>query len=151
MTKIDTARTARSRMRGFSLIELVITIAIIGILTTIAVGSYRESVAKARRGDAVSALLAGAQALERYYSTNGRYTTSAGGTTLAAVWQSTQYYTITSVADAAGDNTFTLRATRTGAMTNDACGNFDITHTGVLSIVSGTNASDKTEAYCLRR
>jgi len=65
------------RNNGFTLIELLITIAIIGILTAIAYPSYQDYIKKSRRADAQGALQGLAQAMERYYTTEGTYTGAA--------------------------------------------------------------------------
>lgn len=143
------------KSQGFSLLELMITVVIVGILASIAYPSYQESVAKSRRSEATSALFTAAQALERYYSTNGRYTTTAGGNTLPAVFPTkvpengAAYYTIASTAASA--NAFTLKASRAGLMSADKCGSFTIDATGDLAIVDKPSGSSKTLADCWRR
>ena len=67
------------KVKGFTLIELLIAVAIVGILASVAYPSYLASVTKSRRADAKAALFGLAQAMERYYTTNGTYT--GAGTT----------------------------------------------------------------------
>ena len=56
------------RQGGFTLIELMITVAIIGILAAVAYPAYTEQVAKGRRADARVRLVAAQQWMERYYT-----------------------------------------------------------------------------------
>lgn len=65
-------------VRGFTLIELMITIAVVGILMTIAVTSYDFAVVKARRGAAQGCLTETAQYMERFYTTRLSYVDAAG-------------------------------------------------------------------------
>ncbi len=138
--------------KGFTLIELMIAVVVVAILTSIAYPSYQEQVAKAKRADAASALATGAQALERYYTSNGTYLDADGN--LAAVYPTkapesgSTHYTIAATGTPTA-NSFTLRATRTGTMTDDRCGNLEISSTGA-STLNG-NASSTTVADCWRR
>lgn len=59
--------------RGFSLVELMITVAVIAILAAVAVPAYRQYVMRASRTDATAALLRLASAQERFYLQNNRY------------------------------------------------------------------------------
>ncbi len=142
--------------RGFTLIEVMIAVAIVAILASIAYPSYQEQIAKSRRNEATNALMVGAQALERYYSANGRYTTTAGGSTLPAVYPTkvpesgSSHYSIV-VSGTPSANSFTLMAQRAGAMAGDDCGNFTMSETGEMALVDKPSSSSKTLADCWRR
>lgn len=148
--------THRHLFKGFTLIELMVTVAIVAILASIAYPSYQEQVAKSRRNEAANALMIGAQALERYYSANGRYTTTAGGSDLPAVFPSRvpenggTYYTISADGTPTA-NTFTLIAKRSGTMSGDSCGDFTLDETGDMALKNKPSGSTKSLADCWRR
>jgi len=68
-------RSMYRKMRGISLIELLIVIVIIGIMAAIAYPNYRQFAARAKRTEAKAALLQIAQNQERFYLQNNTYTT----------------------------------------------------------------------------
>lgn len=70
----------QAKSAGFTLVELMITVVIIGILVVIGVPSYTRHVQKGYRTDAQGALMAFAQAMERHYTTSGSYLGADGGT-----------------------------------------------------------------------
>lgn len=137
---------------GFTLIELMIVVAIVGILASIAYPSYQESVAKSRRADATGALLVFANAMERHFTVNNTYR-KAGGTDTTqtdtglprpgvfAHQQSpldggTALYNLK--INAATATSYTLYAERTGAQASDDCGTLTYTNTGVKGVDSAT-------------
>ncbi len=117
---------------GFNLIELMIVVAVIGILAGIAYPSYEEQVRKARRTDAQTGLLELATLVEHFYTENNTY---AGATTPAAVGgPSTSregFYTL-SITNVSA-TTFTLNATPApgGPQVGDTCGTLTLTHTNI--------------------
>ncbi|MDB5995840.1 MAG: pilus assembly protein [Pseudomonas sp.] len=121
----------RRTNRGFTLIEILIVIAIIGIIITIGYPSLTEYVKKGRRTEVAGLLSEQAQILERFYSKNNVYTAATG------LSGGNDYYTINQTVT---DQTFLLTAVRkTGsAMATDKCGDFTITNTGVRSMANAT-------------
>ncbi|HEF4762287.1 TPA: prepilin-type N-terminal cleavage/methylation domain-containing protein [Pseudomonas putida] len=117
--------------RGFTLIEIMIVIAIIGIVLTIAMPSFTEYLNKGRRTEVAGLLSEQAQILERFYSQKNVYT---GATGLSA---GNDYYTITPTLT---DQTFLLTAVRKAgaSMGTDKCGDFTLTNTGVRNMVNAT-------------
>lgn len=120
---------ASKRVSGFTLIELMITVAIIAILAGIALPAYNSQIVKSRRTDAQRALIEYAQSMERYFTVNGRYSTAAGGTTCGgAVPKAASLY---SLGCAATDTTFTVTAMPTTGTGQASDGNQSLTNAGV--------------------
>jgi len=71
----------KDRQRGVTLIELVVVMIIVGILTAIAVPSYRSYVLRSQRSDAKDALLALATQQEKHYLQCNTYATAIAGAT----------------------------------------------------------------------
>jgi type IV pilus assembly protein PilE len=133
------------RQPGFTLIELMITVAIIGILSAIAYPSYTQYVLRANRAEARGILLESVQFLERNYTTANRYDKDSGGVAITLPYLTspktgTKKYDITPAWGAVPSQTFTLSATPTGVMSSDACGTYTLDNMGVLASSSGSPA-----------
>lgn len=146
--------------RGITLIELMVVVAIVGILAAIAYPGYQEQIRRARRADAQAALMGLANALERHFTANNTYCDAGGGgganscggatnDTGSPSIYSTQspldglpkYYNLT--INPVTASSYTLNATPiTGtAQAGDKCGTFTLTHTGVKGISGGSGGA----------
>ena len=136
--------TCCSKQAAFTLIEVMIVVAIIGILAAVAYPSYRDYIAKARRGDAITVLMENAQWMERYFTQNNTYLNGAANPTLPLLEApkdgTSKYYDIT-FSGTNTQTTYTLLATPKGGMASDACGTFTLTEAGVKGTSGGTISS----------
>lgn len=145
--------TRSIRQKGFTLIELIIAIAIIGILARIAVASYTESVNRAKRAQAQTAIISLSQALERYFTRNNSYAGATVGSAATDLFPAavpatgTQWYTLSIVTTA---TSYTITATRlsTGPMKNDQCGDYTFTSAGFKGITNKPTGSTKAVTDC---
>ncbi|MDD5033543.1 MAG: type IV pilin protein [Methylococcaceae bacterium] len=140
---------ARTKTRGFTLIDLMVAVAIVGIIATIAYPSYMEYVRRANRSEAKAILLETAQFLERNFTVANRFDKDSAAADIVLPYthspkSGTAKYDITVTYPAAGACTlgqcFTLSAAPTGSMTGDACGTYTLTQAGVQG--SGGTVAD---------
>lgn len=119
------------RIKGFSLMELMIAVAIVAILGAIAYPSYQDSVRKSRRADAKAALTELAQLMEQHYSQRFNYSTFTLPTTKTPkdALDGSQYYTL-KLKEGASANSFMLLAEPVNAQSGDVCGTLTLDHTG---------------------
>ena len=130
------------RMRGITLIELLIVVVIVGILAAIAYPSYQQQVRKTKRADGKAALLDTAQELERCYTRFARYNDGNCGVALPSN-SPEGFYVIT--ANALDASSFTLDAAPQGDQANDAaCGTLRLTNAGI----QGSQGADADANDC---
>jgi len=128
-----------AKQRGLTLVELMVVVAVMAIIASVAYPLYTGQVQKSRRADAKVALQALALAQERFYTINGSYATAVTAFSIDpavpdSVWQSNQseqgYYAI-GLANGTNQD-FTLTATAGGAQADDdACDTFTVNQFGV--------------------
>ncbi len=108
-------------IQGFTLVELLVTVAVIGIIAAIAYPAYTEFVERSRRSEATEALQNMATLQEQYYYHNKAYTGSLGDLDMPATTENDYYaLSITTGAAVGGTiQTYTLTATAQGQQASD--------------------------------
>ena len=145
----------KDRQRGVTLIELVVVMIIVGILTAIAVPSYRSYVLRSQRSDAKDALLALATQQEKHYLQCNTYATAIAGATNcvagelqgAAVSKNGWYQLTIPGGDA---TTFSVQATAIAGESqfqDKACRIFTVTQAGVRSALDSSDADNTAECW----
>ena len=143
--RVYSTRTA-VHARGFTLIEVLIALAIVGILSAIAIPSYFSYIERANRADAKATLMDATQFMQRFYSLHNSYRTQRDGRTQVALPTSLQrspkngapLYDISVESD---DNSYTLRAVP--RKKTDPCGTLTLNSVGVRG--NDTRAVTRTE------
>lgn len=137
------------KIAGFTLIELMIVVTIIGILAAVAVPAYQDYIRRGKRAEARSELLKAEGWLERFFTENNTYTNNAANnanTTFTARFPvipntGPVNYNVGLVVT---PTAFTITATPTGSMAGDVCGTYSKTNVGTLT------STGNNPALCLR-
>ena len=137
---------------GFTLVELLVALTALGILAAIALPAFFEQLARARRTDVQAALLEDAAYMQHYYASHNAYTdTPAPQLPFASTPRlGIASYAIAVSVPAADPTSFVLTATRSGAMSSDACGDFTYDSLGRRDLVPGTFAAGRSAERCWR-
>lgn len=126
-------------MAGFTLVELMVVVAIIGILAAIAYPSYTAYLVKARRTAATTCLQQNAQFMERYYTTNLTY---AGAPNPAQCGVELNDFYVIAFSGTPTAKAFTLTATPTARQNDPTCGTLSINAQGVRGKSGTGNVAD---------
>ncbi len=130
---------------GFTLIEMMITVAVVAILAAIALPSYREYVRRGERAEAKSTMLQMQNWMQQQYTLNNQYPLALGAapaTLLQSPPTGTAKYNISLAVAAA--QTYTLQAVP--AVADAKCGTLTITNSGVRA-----NGGSDNVNYCWER
>lgn len=140
---ILTQQKLSSQHNGYTLVEILVTVAIVGVITAIALPAYQDSTLRAARAEGKSALLEVSADQERFYSANNTYSTNAQP--LANPPQAVRasrdgHYQIAVAACADGTiaNCFVATATPQGGQTDDECTTLTLSNTGVRGATGAT-------------
>lgn len=149
----------RVKSIGFTLIELMVAIAILAVIASVALPSYVANIERTRRSDALSALTQAAALQERQFFSTNSYSNDIGllmtGVTAATLTTPDGFYTLAAAstdATCGGAGTagtcFVLTATAAGTQADDTdCNVFTLTSAGVQSVVDDANADSTAECW----
>lgn len=130
MMAISTMQQTSRPQRGFTLIELMIVVAVVGILGAVAYPSYTEYVRRGHRAEARAGLLQAAQWMERASTATGAYPSRAAFADTAMTTVPSGTYTI-AVDEGSTGFAYTLTATTQNAQQGDRCGAFTLEQNGL--------------------
>jgi type IV pilus assembly protein PilE len=146
----STGRRGARPQRGFTLIELMITVAVIAIIAAVALPSYSSYVKRAKRADARTQLLQVAQFMQRFYSANDQYEKDRSNAEVftkipdnlkKSPADGTPQYNLSVTATV---SSYTIKMTPTGGMTGDECGTYTLNSAGQR----GNEGATKSVEYC---
>jgi type IV pilus assembly protein PilE len=135
---LDPQIAIKRSSKGFTLVELMVVVAVIGILATIAYPSYRDHVNRARRADAQATLMQAAQWMQRYYAANNTFVGANMASAPTAMQVSprdgTKAYDISTSGVTATSFDLVAIPASTGPMSADRCGSLVLSDTGVKKV-----------------
>ena len=123
--------------RGFTLIEMMVTVAIVSVLASVAYPSYMEQVRKGRRAEGQAVLMEASQFMERYATENLRFDVDRAGTAVALPTAlsaapksaTSKFYNLS--LQSVTQSTYILQAVPVNLQASDACGTMTLSDRGV--------------------
>ena len=135
--------------QGFSLLELMIVCAVVGILASIAYPSYQNHLQNTRRADAQGGLMGFANAMERYYTRNNTYVGAVAGTVFPAQWPlegTVRYYNLAFTA-APTATAYTVLATPIAGTSQAGNGRLELDSTGARRWTTNDDGSGAVKTW----
>lgn len=126
------------KQAGFTLVELMITVAVVGILAVTAYPTYQNFLLKGNRAAAQSHLMDIAQRQQQYLMDARSYAGSVAALNMTTPTEVSNYYTIAIVTAAGTPPTFTATATPSGKQTADTCGTMSLDNNGAKTAAQTT-------------
>ena len=132
----------KNSARGFTLLELMIVVAIVAILGSIAIPAYQDSVRKSRRADAMTSLIQIQAQQEKWRANNPQYSNSLSSLGWSGTDSLEGYYTVAIAASSVNAFTATATPKTGGPQAGDSCGTLTITANG-----PDTSTADKKKCW----
>jgi type IV pilus assembly protein PilE len=124
--------------RGFTLMELMVVVVVLGILAAIAIPNYSEYIRRGHRSAAQAYILDLASRQVQFYLDRRVFADNVAALNLAAPAEIANRYNVAIAVAAGPPATFTITATPTGSQTGDRCGNLTIDQTGARGAAATT-------------
>ncbi len=139
-------RATARRGRGFTLVEVMITVAIVGILAAIALPAYGDYVRRSRVPAALDGLSTFATRMEQRFQDTGRYSNAAGACGVQPLPTPANFSFSCAITDATGQS-FRAQATGTGTMAGYS---YQINHQGIRVTLAHPKGLPPTNCWSLR-
>jgi type IV pilus assembly protein PilE len=141
--------TTKQRQVGFTLVELMITVAVVGILAAIALPNYTQYVQRSHRSNARNTLLQAAQWMERAANSTGAYPVDAAPPAVSPIPASLlvvdgMRYTVT--ISTSTTTAYTFRAVPNTVQASDPCGTLVLDHVNFRTTLNSAATGARTSA-----